>query len=72
MSINIYVPKYKHKSGISQILGAEFVAQINNIIDFCTTTNKVVKTRSDFSDDNLTEDELDELQSLFDWGDNDE
>ncbi len=72
LSINIYVPKYNHKPGISEILGAEFVSQINKIVDFCTATETVIKTRSDFTDDTLTQSELDELTELFDWGDNDE
>ena len=44
----------------------EFVAQIQKIVDLCTTTDTVVKTRSDFSDDTLTASELDELMNLFD------
>jgi hypothetical protein len=46
--------------------------QIENIIQICTSTEVVVKTRSDFSDNELTESELEELQELFDWIDDDE
>ncbi len=66
LSLDISVPKCKHKPGISEELGLEFVAQIHKIIDFCTATDTVIKTRSDFSDDTLTQSELDELMDLFD------
>ncbi len=66
LSIEITVPKCKHRPNISEELGMEFVAQIRDIVDLCTTTDAVVKTRSDFSDDTLTQSELDELNRLFD------
>lgn len=72
LTVNISVPKCKHKQQISEELGMEFVKQIQKIIDICTTTDTVIKTRSDFSDDELTEIELDELKDLFDWIDDDE
>jgi hypothetical protein len=46
--------------------------QIEKIIRICTATDTVVKTRSDFSDDELTESELNELMELFEWGEDDE
>ena len=46
--------------------------KIDDIIRVCTKTDKIIKTRSDFSDDELTESELEELQELFDWIDDDE
>ena len=72
LSVGITVPKCNHKANICEELCMEFVAQIYKIVDFCTATDKVVKTRSDFSDDTLTQSELDELTELFDWGDDDE
>ncbi len=72
LTLNISVPKCKHKPLISEELGMEFLKQIEKIIDICTTTDTVIKTRSDFSDEELTESELDELKDLFDWIDDDE
>ena len=72
LTLNISVPKYKHKQQISEELGLEFTKQIEKIVDICTTTDTVIKTRSDFSDDELTEIELDELKDLIDWTDEDE
>lgn len=69
--VNISVPESQHKANISEELGKKFVEQTERIVDVCTTT-EVVKTRSDFSDDTLTESELDELKDLFDWTDDDE
>ena len=66
LSLGISVPKCKHKPGISEELGSEFIAQIHKIVDYCTATDTVIKTRSDFSDDTLTQSELDELMELFD------
>ncbi len=66
LSIGISTPKGKHKSGISEKLGLEFITQVQNIVSFCTGADTVVKTRSDFSDDTLTQGELDELLDLFD------
>lgn len=71
LTVSISVPKCNHKPQISEELGIEFEKQIKNIIDICTTTDTVTKTRSDFSDDELTESELDELKDLFDWTDDD-
>lgn len=72
LTVNISVPKCKHKLQISEELGMEFMKQIEKLVDICTATDTVVKTRSDFSDDELTENELDELKDLFDWTDDDE
>ena len=66
LSIGITVPKCKHKANISEELCMEFVAQIQNIVNFCTTSDTIIKTRSDFTDDTLTQSELDELSDLFD------
>ena len=72
LTVNISIPKCEHKLKISEELGMEFLKQIEKIIDICTTTDTVIKTRSDFSDDTLTESEFDELKDLFDWTDDDE
>ena len=72
LKLNISVPVCKHKKGISNELGTEFITQIENLVRICTETDKVIKTKSDFSDDGLTEIELNELKDLFDWTDNDE
>jgi non-ribosomal peptide synthase protein (TIGR01720 family) len=72
LTVNISVPKCIHKQKISEELGAEIAKQIEKIVDICTTTDTVIKTRSDFSDDELTEIELDELKDLFDWTDDNE
>ena len=72
ITVNISVPECMHKANIGEELGLEMRRQIENILDICTTTDTVVKTRSDFSDDELTESELEELQELFDWIDDDE
>ena len=72
LTLGISVPKCKYKKHITEKLGIEFVNQIEKIVDICTATDTVIKTRSDFSDIELTEIELDELKDLFDWTDNDE
>ena len=61
LTFSISVPKCRHKPQICEELGIEFKKQIEKIVDVCTTS-KVVKTRSDFSDDELTESELNELK----------
>ncbi len=70
--VTIVVPKGNHKLQITEELGVEFKKQIENIVALCTATDAVTKTRSDFSDDELTESELNELKDLFDWTDDDE
>ena len=50
----------------------EFKNKIEELVNACTMTDSVIKTRSDFSDDELTENELDELMDLFDWEEDDE
>ena len=72
LRINLSVPKCKHRERITEELGVLFAVQIKKIVDLCTATDTVMKTRSDFSDNELTEDELDELRDLFDWTDDDE
>lgn len=72
LKLNISVPACKHKKGISSEVGDEFIRQIDNLVRICTETDKVTKTSSDFSDNELTEIELNELKDLFDWTDNDE
>ena len=72
LGISISVPRCKHEANISEKLGLEYVEQIKRIVALCTATDTVTKTRSDFSDEELTESELDELQELFDWMDDDE
>ena len=72
LSIDVSVPKCNHKQGISEMLGLEFKNQIEKLVNVCTMTDSVIKTRSDFSDDELSENELDELMDLFDWGEDDE
>ena len=65
LSVVITVPICKHKKGISEELGKEFIRQVEKIVDICTATDTVTKTSSDFSDDTLTQSELDELMDLF-------
>ena len=65
LSVVITVPICKHKKGISEELGKEFIKQVEKIVDICTATDTVTKTSSDFSDDTLTQSELDELMDLF-------
>jgi non-ribosomal peptide synthase protein (TIGR01720 family) len=72
LTVNISVPKSRHRVQIAEELGLEIKKQIETLIEVCTETDIVVKTRSDFSDNELTESELDELRDLFDWGDDDE
>ena len=72
VTVNISVPKCKHKANISEELGKEIIEQIEKIVNVCTATDTVTKTRSDFSDNELTQSELDELTDLFDWGDDNE
>ena len=70
LSVNIFAPKGENKKYLCEELGQKFKKQIEKIVAICTATNTVIKTRSDFSDDTLTESELDELKELFDWTDN--
>ena len=46
--------------------------QIEKFAENCSATDPVTNTCSDFTDDELTETELDELKELFDWTDDDE
>ena len=72
ITVNISVPKSQHKANIAAELGLEIQRQTEKIASVCTETDTVIKTRSDFSDNELTESELEELKDLFDWGDDDE
>ena len=72
ITVNISVPKSHHKVNIANELGLEMREQIDKIIQNCTKTDTIVKTRSDFSDEELTEGELNELMELFEWGEDDE
>ena len=72
ITVNISVPKSQHKANIAAELGLEIQRQTEKIAGVCTETDTVIKTRSDFSDNELTESELEELKDLFDWGDDDE
>ena len=72
ITINISIPKGDHKANISEELGLEIKKQIESIVAVCTEIDTVVKTVSDFSDNELTENELDELMDLFDWGEDNE
>ena len=65
VTVNISVPKCKHKPQIGEELGKEFQREIERIVDICTGIEETVKTRSDFSDNTLTESELNELMDLF-------
>ncbi len=62
ITVNISVPKSQHKVNISKELGLEMEKQIENIIEVGMATDTVVKTRSDFFNDELTESELIELK----------
>ncbi len=66
LTINVTVSKCNHKANICKELGLEIQKQIENLVEICTETEEVVKTRSDFSDNELTDVELDELRDLFD------
>lgn len=72
LTVNISVPESIHKKEICKELGVEFSGQLNSIVDFCCRNHTVMQTPSDFSDDELTQTELDELKDLFEWTDIDE
>jgi non-ribosomal peptide synthase protein (TIGR01720 family) len=65
VTVYISVPEGKHRPQIGEELGKEIMAQVERIIEACTKTDTVTKTSSDFSDDTLTQSELDELMDLF-------
>lgn len=69
LSVNISVPYGRHREMLAKELTEEFVKQTERLVEICTGTDTVVRTLSDFSDNELTEDELDELKDLFDWTD---
>ena len=72
LTVNISVSKSVHKKEICKELGEEFFGQLKRIIDLCTQNSTVIQTLSDFSDDELTQEELNELKDLFEWTDIDE
>ena len=72
LSFELVAPEGMHNSGITTELGSEFVKQFENLLELCTTSDKVTKTCSDFSDNELSQTELDELLDLFDWTDDNE
>lgn len=65
LTVDVSLSKCKHKKKICEELGFEFVKQIENIVYMCTTTDAVIKTCSDFSDQELSGIELSELRELF-------
>ena len=72
LTVSVAVPECKHKKHIAEELGNEFRKQIEKFAENCSATDPVTNTCSDFTDDELTETELDELKELFDWTDDDE
>ncbi len=65
VTVRISVPKGPHRKQISEELGTEFKKQIETIVNICTQDGASIKTRSDFSDDMLTEVELQEINDVF-------
>ena len=65
LSVSISVPQGNHKAQLSRELGDEFKNQIEDIVALCTATDTVVKTLSDFSDDKLTRNELNEINNIY-------
>ncbi len=65
LSVSISVPQGNHKAQLSRELGDEFKNQIEDILALCTATDTVVKTLSDFSDDKLTRNELNEINNIY-------
>ncbi len=72
LAVNVVVPKCRHEKNLAQRLTEEFVRYTEKLVSICTASDEVVKTRSDFSDSELTEEEFNELKDLFDWTDIDE
>lgn len=66
LEVKIFVPKCKYRKLISEELGIEFERQLESIAEVCTSTDKVTKTCSDFSDYELEESELNEIKELYD------
>ncbi len=69
LSVSISVPGQKYEAQFGEQLGRVFREYIEKLVAACTENDIIIKTRSDFSDDELTETELDELKDLFDWTD---
>ncbi len=65
VTVHISVPKGPHRKQISEELGTEFKKQIENLVKICTQDEVSTKTRSDFSDDMLTAQELTEVNDVF-------
>ena len=66
LKVNISVSESRHVENICEKLGLEFRKQLEKIVEFCTGATTVVRTRSDFSDTELTEQEFIELTEQFD------
>ncbi len=69
LTVTVSVPECRHKKHICEELVTEIREQLEKLIDICTADDTVTKTCSDYSDDELTQSELDELKNLFDWTD---
>ena len=69
LNVSISIPEGKYKVRLGEKLGIAFREYIEKLVATCTENNAVIKTCSDFSDDDLTETELNELKDLFDWTD---
>ena len=65
LSVSISIPDGKYELGFAQRLGRVFKEHIEKLVAVCTEDDIIIKTCSDFSDDELTEPELNELMDLF-------
>ena len=71
MQVQIGVPSCPHKKGIAKALGTAFQNQISEMTKRFAYSDSITKTRSDFSDRDLKESELDDMEALFNgMGDN--
>ncbi len=66
LKIYISVSECNHRENICEELGTEFVKQLEKMLEICTGSAETIKTRSDFTDDTLTQAELDELRKIED------
>ena len=69
LSVSISVPKGNFSKELGLQLTNGFKEQIEKLVEVCTEKDDVIKTSTDYSDDELTEIELNELKDLFDWTD---
>jgi aryl carrier-like protein len=65
MQVQIGVPVCPHKKGIAKVLGTAFQNQISEMTKRFVCSDSITKTRSDFSDRDLKESELDDMEALF-------